>query len=612
MRRVSAAPGADRPWRSLLQAAAALAVLLALDRGADHLARRWVLADLAASAGAAAELRGAVLQAEIEKQRSLPLILAQDPDLREALTAPSPARLEALNAKLEALAQGTRTAVIYALDRNGLTLAASNWRTGTSFVGSDYAFRPYFQDALREGAAEHFALGTVSNRPGLYLARRLEGRDGPAGVIVVKAEFEAVEEAWRRLPGPVLATDPRGIVTVTSVPAWHFLATRPLAAPEREAIRESLQFGATPLGDLRFAPLAGDATLRRLPPGARPEDSPALPVTRPVPGTSWTLTLLAPVRPVLEPARLAARLGALLLGGAGMAGVALALRRRGRLRRDLARDAARRQELEEQVSRRTAELRTANARLRAEAVERQRAEATLHGLRDELAQANRLAILGQITASVAHEINQPLAAIRTFADNALKLLGRGDAATAGRAVETIAGLTGRIGTITEGLRGFARKGGGESEPVALRAAIEGALLLVGHRLRQHGVAVEVAVEGEPRLRAERVRLEQVLVNLVQNAIEALQGRADGRIRISAAAAPEGGATLRVADNGPGLAPMVRRSLFMPFTTTKSAGLGLGLVICRDIVADLGGTLEAPERPEGVEGAEFVMTFGKAL
>ncbi|MFC7611841.1 hypothetical protein [Teichococcus aestuarii] len=108
-----------------------------------------------------------------------------------------------------------------------------------------------------------------------------------------------------------------------------------------------------------------------------------------MPGTGWTLTLLAPVRPVLEPARPAARLGALLLGGAGLAGMALALRRRGRLRRDLARDAARRQELEEQVSLRTAELRTANARLRAEAVERQRAEATLHGLRDELAQANR-------------------------------------------------------------------------------------------------------------------------------------------------------------------------------------------------------------------------------
>ncbi|MFC7611842.1 hypothetical protein [Teichococcus aestuarii] len=243
---MSAAPGAARPWRSLFQVVAALAVLFALDRGADHLARRWVLADLAASAGAAAELRGAVLQAEIEKQRSLPLILAQDPDLREALAAPSPARLEALNAKLEALAQGTRTAVIYALDRTGVALAASNWRTGTSFVGSDYAFRPYFRDALREGAAEHFALGTVSNRPGLYGAAA--GRAGRAGRRHRRqGGVRGGGGSRRRLPGPVLATDPRGIVTVTSVPAgtswppgrWRGRSTRRSARACNSAMRRS-------------------------------------------------------------------------------------------------------------------------------------------------------------------------------------------------------------------------------------------------------------------------------------------------------------------------------------------------------------------------------------
>ena len=585
-------------------------LLLALDRGADQLATRLALADLAASARAAAGLHGAVLRAEIEKQRSLPIILAEDPDLRQALRSRDPQRLAALNRKLEGLAAGTRTAVLYALDTTGLTLAASNWQLPTSFVGTDYAFRPYFTEAMTEGAAEHFALGTVSNRPGLYLSRRVEGPEGPLGVIVVKAEFAELEAAWARLPEPVLATDARGIVTVTSIPHWHFRATRPLDAAERQAIRDSLQFGDVPLRELRFQPRPGLPAPGGAQPVTLPQDGPGGPflaVEEPVPDTGWTLTLLAPLRPALEPARAATRMAALLLGVLGLFLVALARRRARRQRESRARDAARRQALEAEVGLRTAELQAANAGLRAEVEERRRAEAALHRARDELGQANRLAVLGQITASVAHEINQPVAAIRTFADNAGLLVSRGDAAAAARALSTIAGLTERIGAITAGLRGFARKSTGETRPEPIRAAIDGALLLLGHRLRQHGIAVDIAIPGEPRVRGERVRLEQVLVNLVQNAIEALQDRPDGRIRIAASAAG-GRVRVSVADNGPGLDPAVRAALFMPFTTTKPAGLGLGLVISRQIAADLGGSLEAPE---SATGAVFVLELEQA-
>ncbi|MDQ1077744.1 ATP-binding protein [Pseudoroseomonas cervicalis] len=586
---------------------AALLLLLALDRLAVTLAGRVALADLEGASRAAAGLRAAVLRAEIDKQRSLPVILAQDPDLRLALESRDPERLATLNAKLEALSAGTRSAVLYALDAGGLTLAASNWRLPDSFVGSDYAFRPYFHDALAEGAAEHFALGTVSHRPGLYLSRRVEGAAGPLGVIVVKAEFDAVEEAWSRAPEPVLATDPRGIVTVTSVADWHFRMTQPLEEAEQRAIRDSLQFGEAPLLPLGLRPAALPGLPALVRPSPVPADShvppgPFLAVREAVPGTGWMLTLLAPVQPALEPARLAARATAWALGGAALGLLVLALRRQRRLRDERARAQARRTALEAEVAQRTAELRAANAELRDEVEERRRAEAALMRLRDELGQANRLAVLGQITASVAHEINQPVAAIRSFADNAALLAERGDSHAARRAMGTIATLTERIGAITAGLRGFARKSTGETRPEPVRGAIEGALLLLGHRLRQHGIAVELAIAGEPLVRAERVRLEQILVNLVQNAIEALQDQPEGRIAIGAAA--EGGRVrIRVADNGPGLAPAVRQALFMPFTTTKSAGLGLGLVISRQIAADLGGTLDAPET---ASGAMFVL------
>ncbi len=586
-----------------------LLALVLLDRAADRLATGFALGELETASRAAAVLRLAVLRSEMEKQRSLPVILAQDPDLHRALETLAPERLRALDRKLQRLAEGTRTSVIYALDRSGLTVAASNWQEPTSFVGSDYAFRPYFRDAVANGAAEHFALGSVSNRPGLYISRRLDGAAGPVGVIVIKAEFAEVEEAWARLPEPVLTIDGRGIVTVTSVPEWHFRATLPLTPPARQAIRDSLQFGDTLLTDLMLdREQAPDGRwLARVRGAGAPLGGPFLPVTEVVPGIDWQLTLLAPVRPALEPVRVTARLGALGFGAFAIALLAWATRRRRRARQERAREQVLRLELEARVTARTAELRAANEGLRAEAEERQRAEAAVHRMRDELGQANRLAILGQITASVAHEINQPLAAIRTFADNAALLAERGDIASARKGLGTITSLTERIGAITGELGGFARKATSGEAPVGLRTAIDGALLLLGHRLRQQGIAVEVAVTGNPPVRAERVRLEQVLVNLVGNAIEALQDRADGRIRLEAA---ETGGRIRltVSDNGPGLAETVRAALFMPFTTTKSAGLGLGLVISREILASFGGTLEAP--PIG-PGACFVLELEKA-
>jgi two-component system C4-dicarboxylate transport sensor histidine kinase DctB len=625
-----------------------LVLLLLLDRVADGLATRIALSDLRTSARAEAELRVALLRSEIDKQRSLPVVLASDPDLRRALETRDPALLSALNAKLEALSLSTGAGVIYALDAQGVTLAASNWRQEDSFVGNDYSFRPYARLSMERGSAEHFALGTASHQPGLYLARRIEAPPVPGvavsgvagselpgsgapgsgvlGVIVVKTLFDRVEEGWRPLHQPVLVTDRAGVVLVTSEPAWRFRAIAPLSEEDRRRIRESLQFGDAPLEPLPL-PDAGspavEAPVRLRLPGAAPE---SFLLTRvPVPSTDWTLHLLTPTRVPVELATAAARLLTLLAGLLALVLAWLTLRRRRRLGLDMARQRRQREELEAEVRLRTAELERANASLRAEGEERQRAEAAIHRLRDDLVQANKLAILGQITASVAHEINQPVAAIRSFADNARLFLERGDAASATRGLGTIAGLTERIGAITGGLRGFARKAGGSLESVPVRAAAEAALLLLGHRLRQDAVTVVLDVPEDLSVRAERVRLEQVLVNLVQNAVEALDGWPGGRIRLAArrvhgpspslSPGPSPGPSpgrvrIAVSDNGPGLAPEVARSLFMPFTTTKSEGLGLGLVICRDIVSDFGGTLEA-ESPPGAEGSLFVITLEQA-
>lgn len=589
--------------RWLLAGLAGAALLLALDAAARLSAARWALGEVRSGAEAAAAFRAAMLRSEIEKQRTLPVILAQDPDVRTALAGPDPARIAALNAKLEALAAATRAGVIYVIDTQGLAIAASNYRLPISFVGSDYAFRPYFARSMAEGGFEHFALGTVSHKPGLYIASRIDGPGGALGVVVAKAEFDDVEADWRRAADPTFVTDPRDIVLVTSVADWRFRATTPIPAEQREAIRASLQFGDAPLDLL---PLRAEAGLVTWP--QAPGDRSFVEASAPVPTTSWTLHVLEPFSGTLRLAALAARLIALLVGLAVIGVVTVILIRRRRLGEERRQQADMRRELEARVGERTAALSEANDRLLAEMEERRRAEAAARSAQDDLAQAGKLALLGQIAASVAHEVNQPVAAIRTFADTGGLLLERGEAGAARENFATIAGLTERIGAITSEMRAFARKSPTVIGPVPLRPAIEGALILVGHRLRQDAIALELDLPAEElTVQAERWRLEQVLVNLLQNAVEALAGRADARIRIDARA-EAANVMLRVADNGPGLAPTVLANLFLPFTTTKPDGLGLGLVISHDIVAEFGGTLTA----ENDGGAVFTLTLPRLL
>ncbi|WP_211315708.1 sensor histidine kinase [Zavarzinia compransoris] len=588
MRRGAGGKPHRREW--LVFGLAGLLLLAAAAVFAGREGARRALNDAAADAQIAARLKVAVLRAEIEKHRSLPVVLAEDPDVAAALGAPGNDRLiEAMNRKLESLSRDTRVGVIYLVDRTGLTVAASNWRDDTSFVGQNYAFRPYFKSAIAEGAAEHFALGTRSNRPGLYLARKV---GNGLGAVVIKVEFEALEAEWAEDRDPVMVTDGKGVVLLTDRADWRFQTLAPLDADTIAAVRASLQFGAAPLAPLAF---------ERLPDGQlRIGGSRHIDAVLPVPTTGWSLHLLRGLQPGLRQAESGAALTAGLAAALLLAAAAVLLRRRHRAAEHRAEDAARRQQLEAEVAARTGDLTAANGRLSAEIAERQQ-------LQDELAQANRLAILGQIAASVAHEINQPVAAIRTYADNAAVFLDRAEREAVAANLGQIARLTDRVGAITGQLRNFARRGPRASSAVDLAAVLDGALLLLGPRLRRQGAVVQRALPpGLPRVQGDPVRLEQVLVNLLQNALDAAgEGAA---IEIAGSAAGDE-VVVTVADNGPGIPPEVMTRLFTPFVTTKAAGLGLGLVISGDIVKDLGGTLHALNRPAG--GAEFTLRLQRA-
>ncbi|WP_343060269.1 sensor histidine kinase [Brevundimonas variabilis] len=556
-------------------------------------------------ASIASTLHASLLRSELERHRSLPTVLSQDADLFAALASPAGAAADRLNVKLEGLATETRAAAIYLLDSRGIAVSASNWREPTSFVGSDYRFRPYFRGALESGEASFFALGTVSGRPGLYLARRLSNAQGQAlGVIVAKVEFDDLEAEWRRSGKPTYVTDSNGVVLLTTVPQWRFRAASPLANAQRRRLSETQTSGTASLADLPF--MAGTSDLVRIDSDLAPDLYARASAS--IPDLGWTVHLLSPVGAQTTRAIFTARTLALLSVAllAGLSGILLRRRQRVQSREIEAQRA--RIELEQQIDSRTTELRDANSLLNREISERQRLEKSRQLLQDELIQANKLATLGQIAAGVAHEVNQPLAAIRMHADSAGLYLERADSESLGRSLTTISDLTVRIGTITDELRAFSRKTRSEAVAVEVTKALDGALLLAGPRLRERQIRlVRSPLSPDISVQAERYRLEQVLLNLIQNAAEALNGTTDPQITVTVATEDDK-VIVRVADNGPGVSAEIRDRLFTPFTTDKPDGMGLGLIISRDILVGFGGDLRLDPT---TSGATFSIVLPRA-
>jgi two-component system, NtrC family, C4-dicarboxylate transport sensor histidine kinase DctB len=503
-----------------------------------------------------AAILAAGLESELDKFSLVPLVLARDPQVQSLLSGDAMQKAE-LNQRLEQLARQTGAAAIYLMDNRGLTLSASNWNQPDSFVGSTYGFRSYFRDAMDSGLASEFALGTVSRRPGLYVSRRVDAPFGPVGVVAIKVEFDPLEASWAKATSGVYVTDADGVILVTSNPDWRFSTTRRIQPGKRDPKQDLLQFGTAKLP--RFETDFGSGGLAT---------EPLIDSRRTVAPFDWQLHLLSDPSPSLGAAKANGRLlylMLLVLATAAVAWFAINVRR---------------------------QKAQADALLNERTVQ----------LRDQLQQANRLATLGQVTAGVGHEIRQPVAAIRILAETGERLGERGSHDEANANFARIAALTDRIGTITDELGRFSRRGIREPRNISLRQVIDGALLLLRDRMARLATDLVLPPENDLNLivRGEHVALEQVLVNLLQNALDATGQR--GKVIIEVTEDEQFG-RLSVTDDGSGLTAEQRANLFQPFATTKADGLGLGLVISQDIMRGLGGDLVADEVPAG---ARFTM------
>jgi len=574
-----------------------LAVLLApLLWPLQQLAERYYSNELIEQNRQTLDLYVANLLGILSRYEVLPRILGDLPALRAALHgAEEPAVRDSANRLLKKLHRQTGADVIYLMDQEGTTLASSNWDDPDSFVGRNFAFRPYFRQAM-EGQGRlgrFFGLGNTSGKRGYYFGAAVYDDEKAIGVLVVKVDLDHTETLWGNTPERLLVTDNFGVVILTSQPEWRFRATRGLEEDEREQIRFDQPY--TTLNP-RHLTLDIDSWLIQ---------------SRELKEIDWTVRILAPVSLVERPVRTVVAIGAATLL-ALLLWLGLLMQRRRHFIERLALDTRARQQLEQRVQERTRDLEALNRRLKVEVLEREQAQQELVRAQDELLQAGKLSALGTMSASISHELNQPLGAIRSYADNAGVLLDQQRNEEARDNLKLISELTARMASIIAHLRAFARRDRHAPERVALQPALDDALALLAKRRQALGVElIRDLPEATLWVQAGETRLRQILSNLLANALDALKERPPERRIWLRAERNEDGVLLTLRDNGPGFSTEALQRAREPFFTTKTStqGLGLGLAICDTLARALDGELTLANHPEG--GAQLCLYLRSA-
>ena len=552
-------------------------------------------------------LAESTIQGQLERFERLPELLADQRAIRSLLLAPrDPDLIMAANTYLRDVATLLGASDAYVMYRDGVTLAASNFDQPHSFVGGNFAFRPYFFDAMEHGRGRFYALGTTSNKRGYYFGAAIDVAGQRLGVMVIKIDVDDLERAWASEDLRIIVTDPEDIVFLSNRPDWLFHAFGALT-PERLArSQQTRRYANAMLGEIDFQSRSDRAGFQLLSGHGRDAvASEYLVVQSWMPQAGWTVQVLLPTRAARLQALVFVALALLAAGSLALSGLILWQRRR-QLALRLQMEKAAKDDLERRVIARTAQLRDANAALQGEVAERRATEAQLRKTQTELVQAGKLAALGQMSAALSHEFNQPLGAARTYAENAQLLLAQDRRDEADEALTRIVSMIDRLSRISHHLRNFARKPNQQLRNVALADAVHEAQELLGWRLRKAGVVLDVDL-GAPGLQvvAGPVRLQQVLVNLLSNAIDAVEGHDDRQLELRACA-DAGRVRVTLRDHGPGVPEALQPRIFDPFFSTKEVGkgLGLGLSISYNILRDFGGTLSVRNHPQG--GAEFTL------
>lgn len=576
-------------------------------------ARSFVLSDIRDRSGDILNLVVENLRGELSKFQYQPSLLAFDPAFEKALSDDaSSTDVVRANEQLVRFNDISGAAATFLLDRSGRTVAASNWQSADSFVGRGYSYRPYFHQAMQGSLGRDFAIEPETGERSYYFAHPVRIRSRTLGAVVVKIAIDRLEPSWLSSDNTILVVDRDGVVFLSTHPDWRFRSLAPLTEAARGRLILSRRYGTR---DIPAIPVTDRSTAGFL----SIEDTPWRQNTsaRTAPTTSylvqskemneagWRVLILSDTASVDQQVKVWSAIVTIVIVSLLLLAANIYQRRR-RYSERLALQEAAKEQLEAQVAARTTDLTEANTHLRSEIAERHKTETQLRQTQAELVQATKLAALGQMSAGLSHELNQPLTAIRSYSDNARTFLDRDQVEPARSNLKGISELTERMGRIIKNLRTYAR-----NEPVALRAvpvnqAITESLALLDARIRAENVEVSVDLPAtDPIVTAGAVRLQQVLVNLISNALDAMQDAPVKQLFLTVDASASGvGITVR--DTGGGIVQDDIDKLFDPFFSTKDVGegMGLGLSITYGIIKQFGGEISAANHPEG--GASFTV------
>lgn len=516
------------------------------------------------------------LVAALEQFEHLPPVLSEDAVLTNALTD-AQTRQQA-SERLNRFTQTSGLEAIFLMDGTGMTIAASNAGTPSSFLGQSYAFRPYFNDAMAGDTGAFFAIGATTHQPGYFLSHPMPGPDGtPLGVIALKRDLTQLARDWAASGEQVFVSNAAGVIVLSGVDNLTWRAVRPLPNEELAALRESRQFANQPLLPLPDFDASSDQVYIN--------GTPMLHVALPVGQLGWQLHYVTPQAAIVVRARLVLGIAAFAI----LAALALFLvTRQHRTRRALG---------QSQEARRS--LARANAALAEEIVERREAQLSLAAAQADLERSSRMAALGQLSASVTHELGQPIAAMQTWLGASALPGGTTDPETTAL-LARLTSLVARMQGIVRQLRFFAHPQPPVLSPTDLRETATSAMELVS---ADSAVPITCTLPDSPViLPVDAPRLEQVLVNLLRNARDA---STDQPIHLTLRSTAEQ-VEITVRDRGHGLSSP--DAVFEPFFTTKASGqgMGLGLAISAAIVREHGGTLRSV--PVDGPGAEFTVTL----
>lgn len=539
------------------------------------------------------------LESRLARFQFLPHLIARNQLLVELLNDPkSTPRVDLVNHFLQDINAIYGASDTYLMDANGMTLAASNWRSERTFIGINFSFRPYFIQAMQGQLGRYFALGTTSGERGYYFAYPITYAGSNIGVIVVKMDLSNIEQRWSQRDIQFIVSDPDSIVFITTQPDWLYHSTQPLTEQAREMVTLSRRYSDVMIRPLRLTTreqLSDVSAIVRLASG-RNQSTEYLSLNQAMPEAGWSVMILAPLNEIRENSLSTVSALLLILLSILLTGLLAWQRHKRRQERERYQQEAQKQ-LEQEVLVRTTDLRH-------EIEQHKQTEKMLRDTQGELIQTAKLAVLGQLSASISHELNNPLAAIRSYADNARQFLGLNKPDKVIENLSRIAGLTERMAKISSQLKFFARKSSGNLERVKILPIIQTAIDIVSPQYKNSHTAITLH-NGPPGLSAmaDIIQLEQVLINLINNAMQAIGEQNTGQIDILTELAGNW-VYIHVDDNGAGIDSENLNKIFDPFFTTKKAGLGLGLSISARILEGMKGQLSAINRVPN--GARFTI------